>query len=152
MKNSQIQDERILAEKRKIQSKGYGFIIYILLISVIVQQFLLVAPFKQYAVEFILLIGCGLYNIISYNMKGINTWNMEGNSKIKILRSALFSGICSVILYAVLSGQNDFVDLVIYYVVFVIFFFGLEMTVTTLNSKKQKSIDKRINDDDIETK
>lgn len=37
MKNNKIQDERILFTRRKIQSKAYGWLLYGLMISIIVQ-------------------------------------------------------------------------------------------------------------------
>lgn len=64
MKNNKIQDERILLERRKIQSEAYEWLVVGLMISIIVQQFFMNAPFAQYAVEFFALIGCGgQYNV-----------------------------------------------------------------------------------------
>ena len=47
MKNNQIQDERIILERRTIQSRAYAWLVIILLISVLVQQFFMNAPFEQ---------------------------------------------------------------------------------------------------------
>lgn len=148
MKNNQIQDERILTERRKIQSRGYAYIVYILLISVVVQQFFMNAPFAQYSVEFFILIGCGIYNIISNYMKGVDIWNPRGDGKKQILLSTLISGVASVILYAILSGQYEFDGLAFYFVFFVIFCFSVRLIMIALNRKKQELIDKQINDDD----
>ncbi len=57
MTEKPIQDERILQQRRFIQSRGYAYLVLILAVSVLVQQFVLHAPFAQYAVEFFLLIG-----------------------------------------------------------------------------------------------
>ena len=148
MKNNQIQDERILAERRKIQSRGYAYIVYILLISVVVQQFFLNAPFAQYSVEFFILIGCGIYNIISNYMKGIDIWNPRGDGKKQILLSTLIAGIASVILYVILSGRYEVNGLVLYFGSFVIFFFVVRLIMIGLNRKKQERIDEQMNDDD----
>ena len=148
MKNNKIQDERILAERRRIQSRGYAYIVYTLLVSIIVQQFFMKAPFAQYAVEFFVLIGCGIYNIISNYMNGIDIWNPRDDSKKQILISTLISGIASVILYAVLSGQYELNNLVFYFVFFVIFFFGIRLIMNAINKKKQETIDKQLNNDD----
>ncbi|MEG2013360.1 MAG: DUF6773 family protein [Anaerovoracaceae bacterium] len=51
MEENKIQDERILSEKREVQSKGYEWIIYILTITIIVQQFFMRAPFSQFAIR-----------------------------------------------------------------------------------------------------
>ncbi len=92
MKSDRIQDERILAERRKIQSRGYAWIVTILLVSIIIQQFLLKAPFAQYAVEFFILIGSGVYNAIANYKKGIDIWNPRNDGKKKILFNTLISG------------------------------------------------------------
>jgi len=53
MKKQDMQDERVVAQRRKINSEAYGILMIVLLGSILVQQFLLNAPFKQYAVEVI---------------------------------------------------------------------------------------------------
>ena len=149
MINNRIQDERILLERRKIQSRAYAWIIYILIISIIVQQFLLKAPFAQYAVEFFILIGCGFYNIISNYQKGIDIWNPAGVGKKKILLNTIVSGFVSVILWAILSRNYKIKNLALYFVTFVVFFFIIHLVMVSINNKKQQSIDKELNDDDI---
>lgn len=149
MKNDYIQDERILSERRKIQSRAYGWIITILLVSVIVQQFVLVAPFSQYAVEFFLLIGCGLYNVVANYIKGIDIWNPRGDSKKQILFSALVTGGFSVTLFAILSSYFQIKNLAIFFVVFVVLFFLTRLIMVGITKKKQDRIDKEINDDDM---
>lgn len=149
MKNNTIQDERILLERRKIQSRGYAWIVWILLFSIIVQQFFMKAPFAQYAVEFFILIGCGFYNIISNCQKGIDIWNPRGDSKKQMLLSTLISGALSVVLYTVLSGNYQITDLAFYFVSFVVFFFIARLIMIGLTHKKQKSIDEKLDDDDI---
>ena len=151
MESNKIQDERILLERRRIQSRGYAYVVYILLISIIVQQFFMNAPFAQYAVEFFVLIGCGIYNVTSNYMKGIDIWNPRGDGKKQILLGTLISGFVSVILYAVLSGQYEINNLVFYFGYFVIFFFVVRLIMVGLNKKKQEAIDKQLNkDEDIE--
>lgn len=149
MKNNKIQDERILFTRRKIQSKAYGWLVYGLMISIIVQQFFMKAPFAQYAVELFALIGCGLYISISHFKEGINIWNPKGRGQKKLLLNTITSGIVSVILFALLSGQYDVKNLVLYFVSFVLFFFVFRSMMVVINNKKQKSIDDRLNDDEI---
>ena len=147
MKNK-VQDERIAAERRKIQSIGYAWIVYILLISIIVQLFFMKAPFAQYSVELFILVGCGIYSIISSYIKGIDIWNPRGDSKKKILLNTLISGIASVILYAFLSGNYQLNNLAFYFVFFVIFFFITRLIMIFITKKKLETIDKQLNDDD----
>ena len=148
MSNNKIQDERILLERRIIQSTAYAWIVRILLISIVVQQFLMRAPFAQYAVELFLLIGCGLYNIISNLKRGIDIWNPSGESKIKLLLNTVISGIASVILFAFLSGEYGIKSLAGYFLTFVAIFFAFRLLMIKINNKKQKSIEERLDEDE----
>lgn len=150
MKNNKVQDERILFERRKIQSEAYGWLVVGLMISIIVQQFFMNAPFAQYAVEFFALIGCGLFISIRHFKKGIDIWNPNGDSKKKLLLNTVMSGIASVILFALLSGKYDIQNLVLYFVSFVLFFFVFRSVMITINKKKQQVIDNRLNEDDVD--
>ena len=130
MKNNKIQDERILLLRRKIQSETYGWLVWVLMISIIVQQFFMKAPIAQYAVEFFALIGCGLYISIRHFREGIDIWNSKDNGKKKMLLNIIVSGIASVILFAFLSGTYDIKYLTSYFVSFVIFFFLFRLHIT----------------------
>lgn len=149
MKNNNIQDERIIAEQKEIQSRGYTWIVTILLVSIIVQQFFMNAPFAQYAVEFFVLVGCGIYNIIINYKKGIDIWNPRGDGKKKILLNTIVSGIVSVMLFAFLSNNYQINNLVSYFVTFVTFFFTFRLIMIGINNKKQRALDKEFNDDDV---
>lgn len=107
MEENKIQDERILLEKKEIQSRGYEWIIYILTITIIVQQFFMQAPFSQFAVEIFLLIGCAIYNVIANYRRGIDIWNPCGSGKGKIFISTIVSGAACAIALAFLSGDPD---------------------------------------------
>ena len=54
--NNNINDERILSEKRKIQSRGYTYIIYALVLSIVIKMVFMDAGFEMYASELIILI------------------------------------------------------------------------------------------------
>lgn len=141
-------DERILTERRKIQSRGYAYIVYILLISIFVQKLFMNAPFSQYAVELFLLIGCGLYNAAANLKKGINIIDHRGTSKKELLLSTVISGIVSVIAYAFFTGQYEIDGLAVYFVFFVIAFFGIQLITTSLSRKRQEKIDRMFDDDE----
>ena len=148
MKKNKIQDERILAERRKIQSTGYSWIVRILLLSIIVQQFIMKAPFEQYAVEFYILIGCGFYNIIANYKKGIDIWNPSNNDKIKLFINTVISGILSVFVLVLLSGEHQMNELVEYFVTFVVFFFGIRLIMIRINNKKQEKINRDLDSEE----
>lgn len=149
MKYNNIQDERILLARRKIQSEAYGWLVYLLMISIIVQQFFMKAPFAQYAVEFFALIGCGLYISIRHFKEGIDIWNSKGNGRKKLLLNTIVSGVVSVIIFALLSGIYDIKNLTSYFVSFVIFFFVFHSSVIAINNKKQQTIENKLNEDEM---
>lgn len=149
MKKQPIHDERILAERRKIQSTGYAWIVTILLLSIVVQQFFMKAPFAQYAVEMLVLVGCGFYNIFANYNKGIDIWNPAGDSRKKILLNTLVSGLASVILFAFLSGNYEIQDLIPYFITFVVFFSIVRFVMIDINNRKQQKLDAELSDDGI---
>lgn len=149
MKNNKIQDERILLARRKIQSQAYVWLVYALMISIIVQQFFMKAPFAQYAVEFFTLIGCGLYISVRHFKEGVDIWNSKGNGRKKMLLSTIVSGVVSVILFAFLSGIYDMKTLTSYFVSFVIFFFVFRSFIIAINKKKQQAIEDKLSEDEM---
>lgn len=148
MKDQNIMDERILFERREIQSRGYAWLVILLLISVVIQQFFLNAPFAQYAVEFFLMIGCGVYNIISNYSKGIDIWNTHGNGKRKLFISTVITGLATIILLAVLSGNYQIKQLGAYFIGFVLFMYSVRLIMVRLNHKKQQAIDQELGDEE----
>ena len=52
MKNQTIRDERVISQRRKVSSEADGILMFALLASILLQQFVMNAPFKQYAAEF----------------------------------------------------------------------------------------------------
>ena len=149
MKANKIQDERVLLERRALQSKGYAWLVTLLLVSIVVQQFLMQAPFAQYAVEFFLLIGCGVYNVIGNYKRGIDVWNPAGEGKKKILLNTLVAGGVSVVLFAFLSGEMDAKGLVFYFVTFVVCFYIVRLVMIDLNGKKQRKIESQLDEDEM---
>lgn len=149
MNDKQILDERILAERRKIQSRAYAYIVYILLIAVIWQKFFMNAKFAQYSVELFILIACGIYNIIAYYIKGIDIWNSVQVSKKQIFLNTVISGLIASTLYAVFSGQHEFYNLAIFFLAYVLFFFVIRYVMTFFNKRKQEKINKGLDNDDL---
>ena len=149
MNDKKILDERILAERRKKQSRAYAYIVYILLIAVIWQKFFMNAKFAQYSVELFVLIACGIYNIIANYIKGIDIWNSVQVSKKQMFLNAVISGIIASLVYAVFSGLHEFYNLAIFFLAYVLFFFVIRYVITFLNKRKQEKINKGLDNDDL---
>ncbi len=142
-----IEDERIVAEKRRIESIAYRGVVYLLLASIVIQQFFLNAPFSQYAVEFFVLIICGIYTFISSYMKGIDIINNAGKSRKMRVGSIVLTGIVAVLLLGLLSGEWSFGYLVSFFSLFILFMFSYNLIMEKLIRRKQEAIDKELEAD-----
>jgi len=150
MKNVKNQDERVLAQRRKIQSDGFQLLIYTLLLSVLVQQFFLQAPPSQYMAEFLCLVGAGFYNLIRNLNLGDDFYCDNKGSGKRLFKNALFSGVGSVILFAVLSGEKNIGDLLSYFLTFTMVFGSMTYLIYYLSKKKQDKIKRELDMDEDE--
>lgn len=151
MKTNEIKDERILSERRKIQSEAYGWVVSALLLSIVAQKFFMNAPFEQYAVEFFTLAGCGIYISIRHYKAGIDIWNPKGDNSKKRFLNTVISGIASIILFAFLSGNYDIKVLAPYFITFVVFFFIFRSVMIFINNKKQQILENKLNETEDQT-
>jgi hypothetical protein len=140
MKNNKIEDERIITLRRKVQSEAYQILMYCLLISIVVQQFFLNAPFSQFAVEFISLIGMVILTTIRQLKVGIDIWGSKEKTNKKLIANILISAFISVILLAFLSGENNLKNLILFFACFSMISFLLNAVLRFINHKKQKDI------------
>ena len=72
-----IQDERTVAQKRKIASETCTLLLLALIIAVLVQQYVLNVPFAHYAAEFICFFGACCYLLIRNIASGINLYSQK---------------------------------------------------------------------------
>lgn len=152
MKNVKNQDERVLTQRRKIQSDGFQLLIYALLISVVVQQFFLQAPPSQYMVEFLCLVGAGFYNLIRNLNIGNDFYCDDSGSGKRLFKNAIFSGVGSVILFAILTGEKNIGNLLSYALTFAATFGGMTYFVYYISKRKQDKIKRELDmdEDDID--
>lgn len=152
MKNIKNQDERVISQRRKIQSDGFQFLIYALFLSVLIQQIFLQAPPSQYMAELLCLIGAGFYNIIRNLNIGNNLFGDDSNSGKRLLKHTIFSGIGSVILVAIITGETNIWNLLISGLTFAITFGGMTYFFYYISKRKQDKIKREldIDEDDID--
>lgn len=148
MTEKPIQDERILQQRRFIQSRGYAYLVLILAVSVLVQQFVLHAPFAQYAVEFFLLIGCGIYNLVSNCVRGIDIVNPTGKNPTQLLVESVETAVVGTVALALLGGGRNWQDLLLFFITFVAVMYGVRLGLILLTRKKQEEIDKALDQDE----
>lgn len=148
MKKEIIQDERILEQRRKIQSDGYQILIVCLLVSIVIQQFILKVSFSHIAAEFICLSTVSLYVAVRNLCAGNNIYASNKYNKKNIIVNSVFQSLWATVLIAVLAGVKSIWNLVIFFICFTLsFVVGLSI-LYYINSYIQKKIERKLNDDE----
>lgn len=104
MKKADIQDERIIFQKRKIGSDAFGIVYIGLIVSILVQQFVYDAPFKQYAAEFILFMAAAVYVVVRNITVGHNLFGESGTGQKMVIINSL---VCGITISAVTTTLNS---------------------------------------------
>ncbi|MCH1966182.1 DUF6773 family protein [Paraclostridium sordellii] len=152
MKNVKDKDERVIAQRRKIQSDGFQLLIYALLLSVVVQQIFLQSPPSQYMAELLCLIGAGFYSLIRNLNLGNNVFGDDSDSNKSIFKNALLYGLGSVVFAALLTGEKNIGYLLSYFLTFTVVFGSMNYLFHYISKKKQDKIKREldIDEDDID--
>ena len=155
MKKQNTQDERVVAQRRKIHSEAYSILMMVLLASILVQQFLLSAPFEQYAVEFICFFGMSIYMIIRYLTFGLDIYGEGKRSKRIPLVNSMVVGITVTTINGVLNYTKyaeSYQDGIGYFITFLavtfisaaVSAFAVLSYLNYLNKKKQAKIENQL--------
>lgn len=160
MKRQIMQDERVSAQRRKINSEAHGILMIVLLVAMLVQQFLLKAPFEQYAAEFICFFGISVYTLIRYMTLGLNIFGEGKRAKSIPLVNSIVVGITVTAINGVLNytqyakrykedGIGYFIAvLAITFISAAVSAFAVMSFVGYLNKKKQAKIQKQLDEDE----
>ena len=155
MKKQNIQDERVVAQSRKIKSEAFGILMIVLLASIIVKCFYLRTPFEQYAVEVICFFGMYVYMIARYIMLGLNIYGEEKQVKYFPLISSIVAGILVTSINGVCNYTHKGDDISYFIVMLAVTF--ISTTVLTfvvlscldyLNRRKQTKIQKALDEEE----
>lgn len=103
MKKHSQQDERILAQKRKIGSDAFNILWVGLIISVLVQQYLFDAPFSQYVVEIVLFIAASVYIIVRNLMVGNDLFDSKRGGQATVIINSLVCGFTVAVINTALN-------------------------------------------------
>ena len=147
MKNNKIQDERVLNQRRKIQSDGFQILYYVLIISVLIQQLVLKSPVGQYMVELLCFVGASIYIIISNIRLGNNITSGEYRNK-RLYKIAITIGISQVIILVFLNREETLIDILTNIVVFVCAYIGGIYALDIFTKKRQDKIAKELDLDE----
>ena len=159
MKKRNSQDERVVAQRRKIQSDGFVIIFFVLLISLIVQSVFLNLPFEQYAVEFICFFGMSVYLLVRNMVFGNNLFGDNKRTNAIPIINSLVTGIISTAIHGVLNYtryvENYENNIGLFIASLVIFFVSVSVSVfivlsflVYLNKKKQTKIQKQLDEEE----
>ena len=159
MKNQKTQDERVVSQRRKIQSDGFGILFFVLLVSVIIQQFFMDAPFEQYAVELICFLGMSVYLLIRNIALGNNLFDDGKRAKAMLLINSFMTGIIATTIHGVLNYsrysehyENNvglfIAGLAIFFISITIFIFAVLSVLVHLSKKREVRIQRQLDDDE----
>ena len=148
MKNESSTDERIIFARRQIQSDACQILVCALLLSVVVQQFILHSPFQQFAVEFFSVIGYGIYIAVRHFLCGIDIWQSEQSNHKGVLKNIFFTSIFSAVLFAFLSGERSLINLLLYFACFLCVSLLCHSLVRSLNRKKQTALNAKLDQEE----
>ena len=159
MKNTDIKDERIVFQKRKIGSDTFGIVYFGLIASILLQQFILEAQFSQYAAEFIIFAVATVYIVVRNIIVGNNIFGESSNGQKMVIINSLISGITITVITTTLNSINYGLDkmggvpgialtaLITFASGAFVSFIGFEI-LYRINEKRQKQITEKYNDDD----
>ena len=158
MKQHDLQDERVVVQRRKINSEAYGILMIVLFSSMIIQQFLLNAPFEQYAVEVIGFLGTSIYVTIRHITMGLDIYGGEKRSKHIPLTSSIGAGLVVTTINGILNYRQYaqqyaedgigyfFAILAMTFVSATVLSFIVLSIFDGFNKKKQASIQRRLDE------
>ncbi|NLA10876.1 MAG: hypothetical protein GX883_01970 [Firmicutes bacterium] len=158
MKKGYLDDERIILQKRKIGSDAFGIIYLGLLISVLVQQFLLKAPFSQYAAELVIFLAGAVYILVRNILVGNSVFREGGGGQKMVVLNSLVTGTTVAIIATVLNTVNYGVEgmggapnialvaLITFACGAILAFIGFE-ALFLINRKRQQQIEERYGDE-----
>ncbi|WP_019230076.1 DUF6773 family protein [Sedimentibacter sp. B4] len=159
MKKDNIQDERIVSQKRKIGSDAFGIVFYGLLISILIQQYMFDAPFSQYAAEFILFMVSAIYVVGRNIIVGNNLFSNSFKGQKMVVINSVVCGLTIAVITTTFNTMNYGYEKMggaslIAITAFITFFCGALTSfigfeiLYILNKKRQKQIDDMYNDSD----
>lgn len=162
MKHQKVKDERVMAQRQKINSEAYGILMAILLVSILAQQFIFKAPLKQYAAEAIGFFAMSIYMIVRYLNLGVNLESDERKTKSLTLVNSLVTGIAVTAINGFLN-YHQYADkykadgigyfLLMLLVTFIsssLLVFMTLFVIHDLNKKKQRKIQKKLDEKEQE--
>src|SRR5665647_1524717 len=157
MKKEFINDERDTAQRRKVGNETCNLLMVGLLLSLLIQQTMLDAPFKQYAAEFICFFAASFYIVVRNLALGTDFITRREKNRKWLIFSSLVGGttmtaLLSIQNYAEYGDKHNFITLTGTILIFFVtstalMFFGFS-SLYTLNRKRQIKIAKKLDEEE----
>jgi len=162
MKNNLIQDERAVAQKRKIGSEACNLLLGGLVISLLIKEYVFNVPFSQYATEVLCLFGASIYIVIRNIITGNNVFETKNNGKKSVVVSSLVGGLVTCVIGGIANyakygekytdGKFFLITLAILFVCGTVITFLIYSFIYKLNQKRQKKIAEELDKEESDIK
>ena len=161
MNEKKILDERVVAERREINSEAFRIVMFALLCSIFLQRYLLNAPFIQYAVELICVAGIFIYTTVRYIKRGLNVFGEKKLAKSTLLVNSIVvgiivtasNGICKYVEYTEhhenIQIGSFITTLAITFICASISVFAVLLCLSYINTRRQAKIQKQLDENDL---
>lgn len=162
MRNNNVVDEREINVRRKIGSDAFTILMFILLLSTLVKQFVFKTPPENYAVEIASFVIMSFYVVLRNIASGLSIYGNEKKSKyIPILNSLVTALTVTVVIgiqnYLQYSSRYQGGDvkyfLGVLAVTFISAFLGTYIVMTlfaSMNKAKQERIKSKLDEEENE--
>lgn len=155
MKRNVIHDEREINQKRKITNEAFSLVMFFLIASILIQQYVFKAAPVEYLTEMVCFFGASAYILIRNLSKGTN---LTPNITNKLLiTNSLISGvvITSVMAFQMVKDsmllKEKLFTLILVFIISSVGYFLSWSILRNLNQRKIKKIEAELDeDDDIE--
>jgi len=160
MRKNLTQDERAVAQKRKIGSETCNLLLGGLFISLLVKEYIFNVPFSQYATEVICLFGAVIYIVIRNIIAGNDLYvTKNNNGKKSVIVNSLVGGLAICVIAGIANyarygekyadGTLLLITLAITFVSGTVVIFLIYSFIYILNQKRQKKIAEELDKEEI---
>lgn len=148
MQNKEITDERVIAQKRKIQSNAFSILVGLLLVSILFQQYILKAPVTQFAGELLSLIAVAIYIPIKNIKLGLEVANPNASNPKKLFVNSVVLSATSTVIFRFVSGEKSILSNILFFLSSTFAYFLVNLALDHFVKKRQKEIDQELNQEE----
>lgn len=154
MKRNVIHDEREINERRKITNEAFSLVMFFLLASMLIQQFIFKAAPAEYATEIVCFFGASAYILIR-NISSGNNFTPNLSNKL-LATNSLVNGVVITAVTAFqmvkdsMNLKEKIFTLVLIFIIATVGSFFSLYTIRKLNQRKIKKIEAELDEEEID--